>query len=279
MEYTVTETRKKNVLEAPFIRELAQICSQMYRLGWNERNGGNISLLLETGAAERYLEEGKTLGRINLGFDCRELAGRFFALTRTGSYFKNVESNPEHNLGIIRINSDGTGADVLWGFSEGGAPTSELPSHLLSHITRLRADSAHRVVMHCHATNTVAMTFVHSLDEKEFTRTLWRMITECIIVFPDGVGVLPWMLCGNDAIGKATAEKMKNFRVCVWAQHGVFAAGRSIDEAFGLIETVEKAADIYIRVMNSKILNTIQDRELKLVAETFGVDYRKDFLE
>jgi rhamnulose-1-phosphate aldolase len=279
MEYTVTETRKKNVLEAPFIRELAQICSQMYRLGWNERNGGNISLLLETGAAERYLDGGKPPGRINLGFDCRELAGRFFALTRTGSYFKNVESNPEHNLGIIRINSDGTGADVLWGFSAGGAPTSELPSHLLSHITRLRADSAHRVVMHCHATNTVAMTFVHPLDEKEFTRTLWRMITECIIVFPDGVGVLPWMLCGNDAIGKATAEKMKNFRVCVWAQHGVFAAGRCVDEAFGLIETVEKAADIYIRVMNGKILNTIRDGELRLLAETFGVDYRKDFLE
>ncbi len=38
--------------------------------------------------------------------------------------------------------------------------------------------------MHCHPANLLAMTYVHSLDEKAFTRTLWQMCTECIVVFP-----------------------------------------------------------------------------------------------
>ena len=53
------------------------------------------------------------------------------------------------------------------------------------------------------------MTYVHDLDEVAFTRTLWQMCTECVVVFPDGVNVLPWMLCGTNEIGVATAEKMQ----------------------------------------------------------------------
>ena len=37
----------KNILQAPFVTELANTCDNMYRLGWDERNGGNISLLLD----------------------------------------------------------------------------------------------------------------------------------------------------------------------------------------------------------------------------------------
>jgi rhamnulose-1-phosphate aldolase len=123
------------------------------------------------------------------------------------------------------------------------------------------------------------MTFVHELEDRSFTRTLWKMMTECIVVFPEGVGVLPWMICGNDEIGLATAEKMKEYRICVWAQHGIFAAGRNLDEALGLIEAVEKAADIYIKVMNGNILQSITDAGLKALAEAFGLDYRRNFLD
>jgi len=60
--------------------------------------------------------------------------------------------------------------------------------------------------MHCHPTNLLAMTYVHELDTKSFTHTLWEMSTECIVVFHDGVEVLPWMLCGTGEIGAATAK-------------------------------------------------------------------------
>ena len=71
---------------------------------------------------------------------------------------------------------------------------------------------------------------------------------------------------------------MEEFRLVVWAMHGIYGAGKSLDETFGLIETVEKAAQIYMLTCNRPRINTIKDEQLKELAEYFGVDYRKDFL-
>ena len=171
-----------------------------------------------------------------------------------------------------------TTAELLWGYADGGKFTSELPAHLMSHMARLSVDPENRVIMHSHPTNMLAMNYVHPLDEKQFTHTLWEMCTECIVVFPDGIGVLPWMLCGTNEIGMATAEKMKEFRLVVWGMHGIYGAGKTMDETFGLIETVEKAAQIYMLTAHLPRVNTIKDSKMKELAEFFGVDYRKDFL-
>ncbi|MGN1164700.1 MAG: rhamnulose-1-phosphate aldolase [Candidatus Ornithospirochaeta sp.] len=268
----------KDIRESRFLREMMDTTANMYRLGWDERNGGNISCLLDDYDLSEYLDMEKVLRTIPLGFDALPLAGRCFLVTGTGKYFKNVEKNPEENLGIVRITEDGKNADLLWGFSDGGRFTSEFPAHLMSHMSRLNKDDGNRVVMHCHPTYTLAMNYVHSLDEKEFTHTLWQMCTECIVVFPDGVGVLPWMLCGTKEIGEATARKMEEFRLVVWGMHGIYGAGKTMDETFGLIETVEKAAQIYMLTAHLERKNTIKDSEMKELAEFFKVDYRKDFL-
>lgn len=268
----------KDILTAPFVKEMCDTTANMYRLGWDERNGGNISYLLDENEVAKYLDPNNVIRTIPTGFDASELIGKIFIVTGTGKYFKNVEKDPENNLGIIRIAKDGTTAELLWGYSDGGKFTSELPAHLMSHRARLKVDPENRVVMHSHPTNTLAMNYVHELDEKKITHTLWEMCTECIVVFPDGVGVLPWMLCGTNEIGEATAEKMKEFRLVIWGMHGIYGAGKTMDETFGLIETVEKAAQIYMLTCNMPRVNTIKDSEMQQLAEFFGVDYRKDFL-
>jgi rhamnulose-1-phosphate aldolase len=133
--------------------------------------------------------------------------------------------------------------------------------------------------MHTHPTNLLAMTYVHELDTNKFTHTLWQMNTECIVVFPDGVEVLPWMLCGTNEIGEATAEKMKKCRTVVWAMHGLYGAGKTLDEAFGLVETVEKAAQIYMMTAPLKRVNVITDEQLKTLANFFKVEYKKGIIE
>ncbi len=268
----------ESIMNAPFMEEMRKATANMYRMGWDERNGGNISYMLENEDVEKYLDTGRIIRSMPLGFDASELNGKYFLVTGTGKYFKNVESDPETNLGLVRISEDGQNAELLWGYRDGGKCTSEFPAHLMSHMARLHADPANRVVMHCHPTNTVAMTFVHELDDKAFTHSLWEMCSECIIVFPDGVGVLPWMLCGNNDIGVATAEKMKEFRLVVWGQHGIYGAGKTMDETFGLIETVEKAAEIYMKIAHLPRINTIRDDQLVQLGKAFGVEYREDFL-
>lgn len=268
----------KNILDAPFVEEMKKTTANMYRLGWDERNGGNISYMLDEKEVAEYLDLNNVIRTIPTGFEAKELIGKIFIVTGTGKYFKNVEYDPQNNLGIIRIAEDGTTAELLWGYADGGIFTSELPAHLMSHISRLSVDPENRVVIHSHPTNTLAMNYVHELDEKKFTHTLWEMCTECIVVFPDGVGVLPWMLCGTNEIGEATAEKMKEFRLVIWAMHGIYGAGKNLDEAFGLIETVEKAAQIYMLTSHLPRINTIKDQDMQILAEAFGVEYRKDFL-
>ena len=268
----------KDIFSAPFIREMGKTASNMYRLGWDERNGGNISYRLREEEVGEYLDLGKVIREIPIGFDAPSLAGEIFVVTGTGKYFKNVEDDPETNLGVIRIKKDGKTAELLWGYKDGGRFTSEFPAHMMSHMARQSVDPESRVVMHSHPTNLLAMNYVHELDEAKFTHTLWEMCTECIVVFPEGVGVLPWMLCGTNSIGEATAAKMKDFRLVVWAMHGIYGAGKTMDETFDLIETVEKAAQIYMLTAHLPRRNTIQDDQLRELAEFFGVNYRKDFL-
>lgn len=276
----------KDILKAPFLFELSKTASNMYRLGWDERNGGNISYLLKEEEVKEYLDVNKVIREIPLAgvhqsnIDVSPLAGSYFLVTGTGKYFKNVEEDPETNLGLFRINKDGTGVELLWGYKDGGRFTSELPAHLLSHMSRLKVDPENRIIMHTHPTNILAMSYIHPLDEKLLSHTLWEMMTECIVVYPEGVGVLPWMLCGTDEIGVATANKMKDYRLVIWANHGIYGAGKTLDETFGLIETVEKAAQVYNLIGNRPILNDITDEDMVQLIHQFKLEdqVRWDFL-
>lgn len=267
-----------DILNSELMVEMIRTATEMYHHGWDERNSGNISILLDEDSLPGIggLDVIRT---IPMNFKAKELAGRCFLVTGTGKYFKNIQYAPERDLGIIRVSENGSDAELLWGFSDGGSFTSELPAHLMGHISRLGNDPENRVVLHCHPANILAMTFVHTLDEREFTRTLWQMCTESMIIFPDGIGVLPWMLCGTDEIGRATAQKLGSSRIVVWAQHGIYAAGRDLDETFGLIETAEKAAEIYMKIAHLPRLNTINDDQLRQIAGRFNVTPREEFLD
>ena len=269
----------KNILEAPYLVEMVRTITNMYDHGWDERNSGNISLLLDEAQAAEYLDVDAVIRDIPTGFEAPALDGKYYLVTGAGKYFKNTKYDPADGLGLIRLSEGGRTARLLWGFTGGGRPTSELPAHMLSHAARLAADPASRVVMHCHPTNLLAMTYVHELDERAFTRTLWQMCTECVFIFPDGVGVLPWMVCGTNEIGQATAEKMGDARLVVWAQHGVYGAGRDLDEAFGLIETAEKAAEVYLKIAHLPRLNTITDSQLRQLEKRFQVSTREGWLD
>ena len=259
--------------------EAVRTLTNLYRLGWDERNGGNLSYLLYDEDIDGYLDTDNVIREIPMSFDASAIKGKIFLVTGTGKYFKNVQYDPAENLGIIRISDKGNVAELLWGFTDGGKFTSELPAHLMSHMVRLEIDPAHRVVMHTHPTNTIAMSLVHDISPRAFTRTLWQMQTESIVVFPEGVAVLPWMVCGTNDIGVATAEQLRRQRLCVWTAHGIYGTGRTLDEAFGLIETVEKAAQLYMLSAGLGIKNGITDDELRALAATFGLDYRREYLD
>lgn len=262
-----------DISETTFIKEMCDVTANMYRQGWDERNGGNVSMLLSDDVAALL---GGVIRKIPLGFEADDsLLGKLFLVTGTGKYFKNVSSDPETNLGIVRIRK--SEAELLWGFRGGGKFTSEFPAHLMAHATRLKLDPLHRVVIHTHPQYTIAMNMVCDIDERSFTKKLWQTHTEAVVVFPDGVGVLPCMVGGTEEIALATAKKLEEYRLVVWSNHGIYGTGRTTDEAFGLIETVEKVAMIYMLTLG-RAKNVIPDEIIRAHAKLWNCKLKDGIL-
>ncbi|WP_204181252.1 MULTISPECIES: rhamnulose-1-phosphate aldolase [unclassified Staphylococcus] len=271
----------KKFIDSPEVKEFCEITHLMYQKGWDERNGGNVSWIIDNEKIEPYFSQKATdTRRVSLPFNVEELANKYLLVTGTGKYFKNIIKNPQDAIGLIQISQDGKSYEIIWGFVNGAVATSELPTHLMNHIQRLKVDENHRVIMHCHATHTIAMTFSHELEEKAFTKTLWKMCTECLVVFPDGIGIIPWVVPGTEEIGQLTAEKMKEYHSVIWPFHGIFGAGNTLDDTFGLIETIEKSAEVYTYVQSQGgIKQDISDDNLYKLAKGFKVVPKSGYLE
>ena len=83
-------------VESIFVKEIADITKNMYRQGWDERNGGNISYMIDEEFVKEYFPVDKVLRDIEMGFVADEvLRGKYFLVTGTGKYFKNVIKDPE----------------------------------------------------------------------------------------------------------------------------------------------------------------------------------------
>ncbi len=105
-----------------------------------------------------------------------------------------------------------------------------------------------RVIYHAHCTNLIALTFLLPLEDEIFSRELWEMMTECPVIFPEGLGVVEWMVPGGREIAVATSRKMETYNAVIWAHHGLFVSGQDFNSTFGLMHTIEKSAEIWIKV-------------------------------
>jgi len=268
--------------DSKFMRGFVRFTSEAVKKGWHERNGGNLSYRIakdEIEAVQSDLRDNanwKPIGTLAPG-----LAGEYFLVTGRGKYLKNIESEPEKNIAIVKIDDKGENFAVVWGLTEGGEPTSELPSHLFGHeLKKKLTDGKNRVIYHAHPANIIALSYVLPLTDKDFTRELWEAFPEYILVFPEGLGVVPWMTPGGKAIADVSVKLMEKYNAIVWAHHGMFVSGNSFDEALGLMEVVEKAAEICVKVrsMGGK-KQTVTKENLVELAKTFNVKLNEEFLE
>lgn len=93
--------------------------------------------------------------------------------------------------------------------------------------------------------------------------------------------VAAWVPGGAD-IAIATSELMKQYDAAVWAHHGLFCSGPDFDTTFGLMHTIEKAAQIWVLAQSAgqgKICQTISDDNLRAIAGEFGVTLNEAFLD
>ena len=73
---------------------------------------------------------------------------------------------------------------------------------------------------------------------------------------------------------------MKTRRCVVWQYHGVFTTGKSLHDAFGLLETVDKCAEVWLLSGTSGSRNPgIDDQGLKDAAAYFGNTLPEGYLD
>lgn len=274
-----------NITQIDVIARFIRMCNDGWEQGWHERNGGNLTYRMfpqEVKQCESYFKP-QPGEWVNMGVMAENLAGAYFISTGSGKFFRNVILEPQNNICIVEINEKGDSYRIVWGLEQGGKPTSEFPSHFMNHSVRKEATQGeYRVIYHAHTPSLIALTYVLPLTAKDFTRALWQSATECPVVFPGGVGVVEWMVPGGADIAHATSRLMKNFDAAVWAHHGLFCSGPDFDITFGLMHTIEKAADIYVRALSAGqgvIRQTISDENLRAIAKEFGVTINESFLD
>lgn len=271
-----------NVMDTDFFKKYIDMADDGDQMGWHERNGGNFTYWIKQEEIECIRNELSKEGKwMPIGTCVKDLAKEYFLISGTGKYFHNMKKDPMHTVGIIEIDETGEQYRICWGLLDGGKPTSEMPTHLMNlEVRKNMTNSEERVIYHAHCPNLIALTFLLPLKDEVFTRELWEMMTECPVIFPEGVGVVKWMVPGGKDIAVATSKKMKNYRAVIWAHHGLFCSGIDFDSTFGLMHTIEKSAEIYIKVhsVQTKKIQSITPDDFRQLAKEFHVTLNERFL-
>lgn len=259
------------------IKAVTRVTVDMWNKGWLEANGGNISVRLNE--QEKALLKENTKGEcIDLSAEHPNLANDVFLISGKGKFLRNIEFAPLENFGFIKLNDKGSAYTIVGGFTDGADPTSELLAHLSSHSSI--KNSGRRVIIHNHATNLVTLTFVQELTTEKLSKLLWQVQTESIVIFPEGIEFIPWLVPGSMEIAAETANALQKRSLAVWQHHGVFGTGKSPDEAMGKIHVAEKAAQIYLTAKAAGgIKSVLSDEQLLALAESLDLDYDKSILD
>ena len=270
-----------NVLDAQFVKDYIRMADDGWNQGWHERNGGNLSYRIKPEEVAEVADSLQPREWQPIGTSVPALAGEYFMVSGSGRFMRNMILEPESNCCIIEVDQAGENYRICWGLAEGGRPTSELPTHLMNHEVKMKAtEGRYRVIYHAHPANIIALTFVLPLTDEVFTRELWEMATECPVVFPSGIGVVGWMVPGGRDIAVATSRLMEEYDAAVWAHHGLFCAGEDFDLTFGLMHTIEKSAEILVKVLSIRPdkLQTITPQDFRNLAADFHVNLPEKFL-
>lgn len=266
------------VTETKFLQDYVDMAIHGDALGWHERNGGNFTYWLNEVEVEMIKDDLDLKDNwLPIGTSVPYLSNEFFLISGTGQYFHNMKSDSTHTMGIIQVDSTGEKYRIVWGLKDNGRPTSELPTHLMNmQVKAGQTNNKNRVIYHCHCPNIIALTFILPLKSEVFTRELWGIMTECPVIFPEGVGVVEWMVPGGKEIAVKTSQEMEvhKYNAVIWAHHGMFCSGTDFDQTFGLMHTIEKAAEIWLKVHSVVKVprQTIPLQGLKDIGEAFGVD-------
>jgi rhamnulose-1-phosphate aldolase len=233
---------------APAAAALSEIAAHLWQKGWAERNAGNLSVDVTEAIPRSKAAKGGPA--IPLAAAYPALAGRYFLTTGTGRRFRDVPGDPSGNVCLLRLSDDGASYRIVWGGADDARfrPTSEFPAHLRVHEFLRETAAPERVVLHTHPTELIALTHLTEYrGEAKLNRALFAIHPEVRVCVARGVGYVPYVLPGSEALAQATVAALRRGHgVALWEMHGCVAVGVTAAEAFDAIDTLNKGAQIIL---------------------------------
>ncbi|MEI7904332.1 MAG: rhamnulose-1-phosphate aldolase [Candidatus Firestonebacteria bacterium] len=254
-----------------YAADITEVTQYLWQKGWAERNAGNLSIDI-TGEilAPKELNSYK---KHPIPACEKILSGRIFITSITGARLRDIKKDKENTLLVVVIAKDLSGYYVLSSKKETAKKaTSEFPSHLMVHALLRRTGSPKKAIIHTHPNNLIAMSQMKGLkSEAKLNAILFGMHPEVRVVLPQGVGFAPYRCPGTMDLAESTLGSIKGKSITVWEKHGVVSTGIDITEAFDFVDTIEKAADIYLLCKMAGVEpEELNKQQLKDIDKAFG---------
>jgi rhamnulose-1-phosphate aldolase len=232
-------------LLAKQIAEVAEVAGYLWQKGWAERNGGNITVNITEVVDDEIRKLPAISDSISIGRTLPNLHGMYFFCKGTNKRMRDLARWPMENGSVIRISDDCSHYEIIADLPV--KPTSELASHLSMHNYLIGKGSNYKAALHTHPIDLVAMTHNPEFLKKDvLTNLLWSMIPETRAFCPRGLGIIPYKMPSSFELADATIKELDDYDVVMWEKHGVCAVGENIMEAFDMVDTLSKSAQIYL---------------------------------
>ena len=229
------------------LADVALVAGFLWTRGWAVKNGGNISVNV-TGEINLHTSDLNQFPFKKLDHAYPDLSQVFLITTGAGTRMRDVENTIFQNVCIIRISNDGTGYHIIHdnGFNPLLLPTSELPTHLAIHQVLRKQGGRQKAVLHTHPAELIAMTLIPGFqDESRLNKILLSVQPEAVIANPTGVGLVQYILPGSEQLAEKTVASLQKHPVVLWGKHGCLALGSDVQEAFDLIDVMNKSAQLF----------------------------------
>jgi rhamnulose-1-phosphate aldolase len=209
-----------------------------------EGAAGNISLYIDWPVeVQRHFPQ---VEQIELPQPAPALAGKVVLVTGSGRRLRDIETDPAGNLAAVVVDPGGLTAQMYT------SPrclfkriTGEFNTHLAAHQDEVaRTNANFQALVHAQPPNMVYLSHMEAYrDEAFLNRRLLRWQPDSLAMLPGGMGVLPFLVPGSDALMEATVGSLREHDMVVWSKHGVISRSEiSADHATDIIEYAEAAA-------------------------------------
>ncbi len=227
------------------IGQVAEVAGYLWQKGWAERNGGNITVNISGFIDDKMRAMKAICEPISIGRTLPNLKGCWFYCKGTNKRMRDLARWPMEHGSIVRITEDCSAYEIV--ADQAVRPTSEIASHLSIHNYLIGKGSTYKAVVHTHPIDLIAMTHHPDFLKKDvLTQLLWSMIPETKAFCPRGLGIIPYAMPSTFELADATIKELEDYDVVMWEKHGICSGSDDVMEAFDMIDTLSKSAQIYL---------------------------------